>query len=181
MTKPETQSGPVQRPGFEFSVCTLNQVPATSAPWVTLRTSATTEIASSTGIKPNVQIFFTGSGVANDPELRGLPKTECYVREIGLYAADQLCLIGRTTTPFGSDTHAKLANLGTRPLADLLFAEADSCVLETTQPLVSKHGWYGRNTLWQVAGCAEPLQLLELFNPEFTQRYQPISPADGSQ
>lgn len=162
-------------PSFTTRLVDLDTAPAAALPWMTLDQSATATIRATTGTLPQVQILHSGDSVTD----AWLPTPwevnhPCFARHISLNLGQHACLIGRSIAQADGEVATLLKGLGTRPLAELLFKDGSTALPEPIY-LVSDQGWFGRAVQWQVAGCADPLLLIELFNPEFVSRYAPTA------
>ena len=96
---------------------------------------------------------------------------QAFVRHIELYAGHERVLIARSFTHPQGDIVPALISLDREPLANLLFG--DSSNTPTQRILLQSRDWYGRAVSWSLKGFIQPLLLVEVFDPAFTQSYRP--------
>lgn len=150
----------------------LHTLPAAVHAWIKLSGSMTQAIQSVTGQAPAVRIKLSQAAPASAWEAELLQGSNCFVRHIELLAGEQLCLTARSLALQNSPAALALANLGERPLADLLFNGA--WVQGDIHAITTNTGGFGRAAVWRNSG-GYPLLVQEIFAPEFVRAYQPHS------
>lgn len=94
--------------------------------WVNVPGSMTRAIATTCGQQPDVDVRYEGPGRASSWEARLIdnpPGCRVHSREITLRVDGNAVLLARSITPSGSAVEPLLRGLGSRPLAELLFAD----------------------------------------------------------
>lgn len=158
-------------------------LPAAVRPWITLSTSMTARLRDAVQSEVRVELLRHGPGTLHPDErgfFDGSPR-QGHVREVCLHGAGRPLLAARTVHVSPSLAQGSaFADLGTRPLGELLFeagtaprwSRREIARVGAGSPLaglvarcasVAPHSCWGRRTLFELLG--EPLLVTEIFLP----------------